>query len=280
MHHHHRPAGRLRPLRGQPRHGRVRHHRPAHQRHRRRRPAPLRPAPVAERPLAGASRSPPEPASALKGHGPGVVWFTGLSGAGKSTIANRAEQRLHALGVHTYLLDGDNVRHGLNRDLGFTEADRIENIRRVAEVARLMADAGLVVLVSFISPFRAERRLARELAGEGRFCEVFVDTAARGRRGPRPEGPLPQGPAGRAGQLHRHRLALRGARGPRAAHRHRDLRPRGGRRVGPRPPPGAWAWSPDRSAGRCHRVVDDVGKDVIGEPPDPVEGVLGAGPTA
>jgi bifunctional enzyme CysN/CysC len=118
----------------------------------------------------------PAARSELKGHGPAVVWFTGLSGAGKSTIANRTEQLLHSLGVHTALLDGDNVRHGLNHDLGFTEVDRIENVRRVAEVAKLMADAGLVVLVSFISPFRAERHLARELAGEGRFCEVFVDT--------------------------------------------------------------------------------------------------------
>jgi bifunctional enzyme CysN/CysC len=111
-----------------------------------------------------------------KGQKPCIVWFTGLSGAGKSTIANLLERRLVALGRHTYLLDGDNVRHGLNHDLGFTEADRIENVRRVAEVAKLMADAGLVVLVSFISPFRAERQLARDLAGEGRFCEVFVDT--------------------------------------------------------------------------------------------------------
>jgi bifunctional enzyme CysN/CysC len=114
--------------------------------------------------------------SELMGHGSGVVWFTGISGAGKSTIANRTEQLLHAHGVHTYLLDGDNVRHGLNHDLGFTELDRIENIRRVAEVARLMADAGLVVLASFISPFSADRRWARELIGEGRFCEVHVDT--------------------------------------------------------------------------------------------------------
>jgi bifunctional enzyme CysN/CysC len=114
--------------------------------------------------------------SAMKGHRPGVVWFTGISGAGKSTIANRTEQLLHAQGVHTYVLDGDNVRHGLNRDLGFTELDRIENIRRVAEVARLMVDAGLVVLASFISPYQAERQMARELAGDGRFCEVHVDT--------------------------------------------------------------------------------------------------------
>jgi bifunctional enzyme CysN/CysC len=129
-----------------------------------------------------------EARSAMKRHKPAVVWFTGISGAGKSTIANLAEQLLHSLGVHTYLLDGDNIRHGLNRDLGFTDLDRIENIRRVAEVAKLMADSGLVVLASFISPFRAERQLARELAGEGRFCEVFVDTSievaeARDRKG-------------------------------------------------------------------------------------------------
>ena len=111
-----------------------------------------------------------------KGQKPCVLWFTGLSGAGKSTIANLLERRLVGLGRHTYLLDGDNVRHGLNRDLGFTEADRVENIRRVAEVARLMSDAGLIVLVSFISPFRAERRMARGLMGEGEFIEVFVDT--------------------------------------------------------------------------------------------------------
>ncbi|MCC7267102.1 MAG: sulfate adenylyltransferase subunit CysN, partial [Caulobacteraceae bacterium] len=105
-----------------------------------------------------------------------VVWLTGLSGSGKSTIANLVEKRLYASGRHTYLLDGDNVRHGLNKDLGFTDEDRVENIRRVAEVARLMVDAGLIVLVSFISPFRAERRLARELLAEGEFVEVFVDT--------------------------------------------------------------------------------------------------------
>jgi len=105
-----------------------------------------------------------------------VVWFTGLSGSGKSTIANLVEKRLHADGRHTYILDGDNVRHGLNRDLGFTDADRVENIRRVAEVSKLMVDAGLIVLVSFISPFRAERRMARELMAEGEFIEVFVDT--------------------------------------------------------------------------------------------------------
>ena len=113
--------------------------------------------------------------AALKGHRPCIVWFTGLSGAGKSTIANVVEKKLHAMGRHTFLLDGDNVRHGLNKDLGFTEADRVENIRRIAEVAKLMLHAGLIVLVSFISPFRAERRLARELVEHGEFCEVFVD---------------------------------------------------------------------------------------------------------
>ena len=112
----------------------------------------------------------------IKGQRPAVLWFTGLSGAGKSTIANLAEKKLHSLGRHTVLLDGDNVRHGLNRDLGFTDADRVENIRRVGEVAKLMADAGLIVLVSFISPFRAERQMARELMQPGEFFEVFVDT--------------------------------------------------------------------------------------------------------
>ncbi|KEZ98520.1 sulfate adenylyltransferase subunit CysN [Xanthomonas vasicola] len=111
----------------------------------------------------------------IKGQAPRVLWFTGLSGAGKSTVANLVDKRLHSLGYHTFILDGDNVRHGLNRDLGFTDEDRVENIRRVAEVARLMADAGLIVLVSFISPFRAERQLARERFDQGEFVEVFVD---------------------------------------------------------------------------------------------------------
>ena len=110
------------------------------------------------------------------GQTPRCIWFTGLSGSGKSTIANLVEQRLQAMGKHAYILDGDNIRHGLNRDLGFTDADRVENIRRVAEVAKLMTDAGLIVLVSFISPFRAERRMARELFADGEFIEVFVDT--------------------------------------------------------------------------------------------------------
>ena len=112
----------------------------------------------------------------LKGQEPAVLWFTGLSGAGKSTIANLVEKKLAAMGRHTFLLDGDNVRHGLNKDLGFTEADRIENIRRVGEVARLMADAGLIVLTAFISPFRAERDMVRHMMKQGEFIEIFVDT--------------------------------------------------------------------------------------------------------
>ena len=112
----------------------------------------------------------------LKGQKPAVLWFTGLSGAGKSTIANLVEKKLTAMGRHTFLLDGDNVRHGLNKDLGFTEADRIENIRRIGEVAKLMADAGLIVLTAFISPFRAEREMVRRMLREGEFIEIFVDT--------------------------------------------------------------------------------------------------------
>jgi bifunctional enzyme CysN/CysC len=112
----------------------------------------------------------------LNGQQPVLLWFTGLSGAGKSTIANSLEGKLHALGKRTFVLDGDNVRHGLNRDLGFTEADRVENIRRVAEVAKLFVEAGLITIVSFISPFRAEREMARGLMGPNEFIEIFVDT--------------------------------------------------------------------------------------------------------
>jgi bifunctional enzyme CysN/CysC len=112
----------------------------------------------------------------LKNQTPRVLWFTGLSGSGKSTIANEVEKRLNLMNRHTFLLDGDNVRHGLNKDLGFTEADRIENIRRVGEVAKLMTDAGLIVLTAFISPFKADRELVRAMLPEGEFVEIFVDT--------------------------------------------------------------------------------------------------------
>ena len=112
----------------------------------------------------------------LNGHGSAVIWLTGLSGAGKSTVAGQLEKLLHERGAHTYVLDGDNLRRGLSRDLGFTAQDRVENIRRVAEVARLMVDAGLIVITALISPFRAERGLARALFDTGEFLEVFVDT--------------------------------------------------------------------------------------------------------
>ncbi len=114
--------------------------------------------------------------AAIKHQRPRALWFTGLSGSGKSTIANLVEQKLHALGKHTFILDGDNIRHGLNKDLGFTDADRVENIRRIGEVARLMTDAGLIVLTSFISPFRAERQLARSMMADGEFVEIYVNT--------------------------------------------------------------------------------------------------------
>jgi bifunctional enzyme CysN/CysC len=114
--------------------------------------------------------------AAMKNQKPAVLWFTGLSGSGKSTIANLVEKKLHRMNRHSFLLDGDNVRHGLNKDLGFTEADRIENIRRVGEVAKLMADAGLIVITAFISPFRAERDMVRAMIPEGEFIEVFIDT--------------------------------------------------------------------------------------------------------
>ena len=113
----------------------------------------------------------------IKGQKPCVLWFTGLSGSGKSTIANIIEQKLHKLGKHTYLLDGDNVRHGLNKDLGFTDVDRVENIRRISEVSRLMVDAGLITIVSFISPFKSERKMARELVESDEFIEIYVDTS-------------------------------------------------------------------------------------------------------
>jgi len=112
----------------------------------------------------------------LKHQRPRLLWFTGLSGAGKSSIANLVQKKLYALGKHSFLLDGDNIRHGLNRDLGFTDADRVENIRRIGEVARLMTDAGLIVLTAFISPFRAERRMVRDMTPPGEFIEIYVET--------------------------------------------------------------------------------------------------------
>lgn len=114
--------------------------------------------------------------SKLKNQKPCVLWFAGLSGAGKSTIANALDKKLHEMGRHTYLLDGDNVRHGLSKDLGFTDEDRVENLRRVAEVSKLMVDAGLIVISAFISPFKSERQMARDLFSIGEFLEIFIDT--------------------------------------------------------------------------------------------------------
>ena len=142
-----------------------------------------------------------------------MLWFTGLSGRRQVDHRQPASRRSsHARGRHTYLLDGDNVRLGLNKDLGFTDADRVENIRRVGEVAKLMVDAGLIVLCAFISPFRAERQLVRELVGAGEFVEIFVDTPLEVCERARPQGPLRQGRSGGIAELHRHRLALRSRR--------------------------------------------------------------------
>jgi bifunctional enzyme CysN/CysC len=132
----------------------------------------------------------------LKGHRPAVLWLTGLSGAGKSTIANGLERRLNALGAHTYLLDGDNIRGGLNRDLGFTDADRVENVRRVAEVSGLFVDAGLIAIVALISPFRSERQTARECVGAREFVEIFVDTPIEECRRRDPKGLYAKAAAG------------------------------------------------------------------------------------
>ena len=134
--------------------------------------------------------------AALKGQKPAILWFTGLSGSGKSTIANLVERRLVAMGRHTMVLDGDNVRHGLNRDLGFTEADRVENIRRIAEVSKLFVEAGLIVLVSFISPYRAERGLARDTVEAGEFLEIYVDTPVEECRRRDPKGLYAKADAG------------------------------------------------------------------------------------
>ena len=147
----------------------------------------------------------------LKHQQPRLLWFTGLSGAGKSTIANLVQKKLYALGKHSFLLDGDNIRHGLNRDLGFTDADRVENIRRIGEVARLMTDAGLIVLTAFISPFRAERQMVRDMTPPGEFIEIYVETPLEDGRAARRQGPVQESASRAAEALHRNRLALRGA---------------------------------------------------------------------
>ncbi|BAQ47501.1 adenylylsulfate kinase [Methylobacterium aquaticum] len=142
-------------------------------------------APVVQRPALTVGK---EARAGVKGQAPLIVWMTGLSGAGKSTVANRVEEKLWRQGRHTMLLDGDNLRFGLNKDLGFTDADRVENVRRTAEVAKLMLEAGLIVLCSLISPFRRERALARQLVGPGEFLEVFVDAPIEECRRRDPKG--------------------------------------------------------------------------------------------
>ena len=144
----------------------------------------------------------------IKNQKPSVLWFTGFSGSGKSTIANTLEKLLHAQGKHTFMLDGDNIRHGLNRDLGFTDDDRVENIRRVAEVAKLMTEAGLIVIVSFISPFRSERQMARDLSDRGRVHRGLRRYAAGGMHQARSEGAVQEGQGRRNREFHRHFLAL------------------------------------------------------------------------
>ena len=147
-----------------------------------------------------------------KGQHPCVIWLTGLSGSGKSTVANALEQSLFLEGYHSYLLDGDNVRHGLNKDLSFSDEARVENIRRIGEVAKLFVDAGVIVITAFISPFRADRRLVRELLDAGRVHGGVRGHAHRGLRAARPQGSVPQGARRRDQELHRHRRALRGRR--------------------------------------------------------------------
>ena len=161
---------------------------------------------------------------------PCIVWFTGLSGAGKSTIANILDQKLFALGRHTMLLDGDNVRHGLNRDLGFTEADRVENIRRAGEVAKLMVDSGLIVICSFISPYRAEREMVRALVGDGEFIEVFVDTPIEECVRRDPKGLYSKAKAGKIKNFTGIDAPLRGPRTTRDPARHRRPAARTARR--------------------------------------------------
>ena len=158
----------------------------------------------------------------LKQQRPKLLWFTGLSGAGKSTIANLVEAKLHARGRHTFLLDGDNIRLGLNKDLGFTAADRVENIRRAGEAAKLMMDAGLIVLTAFISPFRAERAMVRGLVAEGDFIEIFVDTPLAEAERRDTKGLYKKARAGQLANFTGVEFALRGAGGGRDPDRHDD----------------------------------------------------------
>ena len=176
-----------------------------------------------------------------KAQRPCILWFTGLSGAGKSTIANAVEQALFLRGHHSYLLDGDNIRHGLNKDLDFSDAGRVENVRRIGEVAKLFVDAGMIVVTAFISPFRSDRRLVRDLVAAGRVRRSLRLDAARGLRAARPEGPVQEGARRGAQELHRHHFALRGAGGRGDHHRQLEALGHGVRRPGDSLPRGARA---------------------------------------
>ena len=202
------PAGRVRSLRRQPRYRRLHPDRSLFQRDGRRRHDRFRAAPRHQHPPPESDREQGRARRSLMHHRPAVLWFTGLPGAGKSTIANLVEAGLHARGVHTIMLDGDNVRHGLNRDLGFTESDRVENIRRIGEVAKLMTEAGLIVLCSFISPFRAERHMVRELLDSRRIHRGLRRYAARRMHRARSQGTVSPRARRRDQEFHRRRSAL------------------------------------------------------------------------
>lgn len=169
--------------------------------------------------------------AALKHQKPCILWFTGLSGAGKSTVANALEGALHSRGYHTYLLDGDNVRHGLNKNLGFSAEDREENIRRIGEVAKLFVDAGIIVLTAFISPYRRDREMVRGIVEEGEFIEVFVSTPLEVCEARDPKGLYKKARAGQIRGLYRYRRPLRAARKPRDHPTDRPQERRGERRA-------------------------------------------------
>ena len=187
--------------------------------------------------------------SKQRGHRSAILWFTGLSGSGKSTLANAVNAALFERGLATYVLDGDNIRHGLCKDLGFSDADREENIRRIGEVAKLFLDAGVIVLTAFVSALRADRDKARDLVEDGvDFLEVFCAADARGLRIPRPQRPLRQGTGGADQGIHRHLQPLRSTGNARTEDRHRQAGSGRLRGAGDQSAPGAWPFRPPEVA--------------------------------